>query len=328
MDNSTGNMRFVYVDILKIIGICLILNSHLDSIYPIAQLATGGALGNALFFICAGFCFQSKGKNFVRWYLKKVVALYVPVYIVTTITIVFHPLNSVREVIVSYIWPTEFWFIGAIMLFYILLYIAEKYDFIKRMRLCFIALTLLYAIYYVFLLDTSSYVIESAGLMSINGAFKLIYYFGIMFLGKYMRQYKIEKIKGRKRYLTAAIVSVALLYLIKAIEQNSVLLMHFQFAEHLFVTIFAVSLLTYCINSKWLNNIKSENITAIVQKFSSISLDIYLVQFAVIAFCSSHFQFPINWIVSVAMSFICAFLLHTVSIWIIKGIKKLERVYV
>lgn len=319
MEDKSQSIRFVYIDILKIIGICLVLNSHLDSIYPVAQLATGGALGNALFFICAGFCFQSKGKKFTGWFLKKLVRLYVPVYIITLVTTWPHPVTSVSQAVTTYIWPTGYWFIGAIVLFYLLLYVLEKYDFEKKMGICFLFLLLLYAVYYIFLLDTSSYVIEANGLQSIDGCFKLIYYFGIMLLGKYMRQCKLDKIKGSKRHLIIATSSVLIFYLIKILERKSLLFMHFQFAEHIFVILFAVSLLSYCINSTWLNTIQSKKTTWLIRKLSSVSLNVYLVQFAVIGFCSKQFSFPLSWFAIVVITFIGAFLLQMVSSWILKG---------
>lgn len=44
------------VDILKCIAAILITNSHMDMLYPkFSFLATGGAIGDALFFFCSGF---------------------------------------------------------------------------------------------------------------------------------------------------------------------------------------------------------------------------------------------------------------------------------
>ena len=50
------NKRLYYIDLLKVIAVFLIINSHCEPVYRIKQLATGGALGNSLFFICSGFC--------------------------------------------------------------------------------------------------------------------------------------------------------------------------------------------------------------------------------------------------------------------------------
>ena len=44
--------RYELLDFLRVLAILLVLNSHLDNLYPISALATGGAAGNGLFFIC------------------------------------------------------------------------------------------------------------------------------------------------------------------------------------------------------------------------------------------------------------------------------------
>lgn len=47
--------RDTAIDMLKCIGIFLIIWSHLDAVLPSPSMAVGGALGNALFFFCSGF---------------------------------------------------------------------------------------------------------------------------------------------------------------------------------------------------------------------------------------------------------------------------------
>lgn len=48
--------RFYFIDILKFFAIVLIINSHMEPAYGnYAYLASGGAIGLALFFFCSGF---------------------------------------------------------------------------------------------------------------------------------------------------------------------------------------------------------------------------------------------------------------------------------
>lgn len=48
--------RFYFIDILKLLAITLIVNSHMEPTYgKYANLASGGAIGLALFFFCSGF---------------------------------------------------------------------------------------------------------------------------------------------------------------------------------------------------------------------------------------------------------------------------------
>lgn len=50
------HIHYIFIDYLKTVAVLLVINSHFDCLYPIPALATGGAMGNALFFIVSGFC--------------------------------------------------------------------------------------------------------------------------------------------------------------------------------------------------------------------------------------------------------------------------------
>ena len=70
-----------FINYLKAIAVLLVLNSHLDSIYPISALGFGGGLGNALFFCVSGYTWaglHSKKKSFGSWYLNKIKRIWVP----------------------------------------------------------------------------------------------------------------------------------------------------------------------------------------------------------------------------------------------------------
>ena len=52
---------FSFVVYIKSLACLLITNSHFNRIWPISAMATGGAIGNALFFMVAGFCLSRVG---------------------------------------------------------------------------------------------------------------------------------------------------------------------------------------------------------------------------------------------------------------------------
>ncbi len=49
--------RFLFIDVMKVIAIMLITNSHFKPVYEgdLSRFAFGGALGCSLFFFCSGF---------------------------------------------------------------------------------------------------------------------------------------------------------------------------------------------------------------------------------------------------------------------------------
>lgn len=49
-------MPLVFIDLLKALAAVLITNSHLADVWPISAIASGGMLGNVLFFAVSGYC--------------------------------------------------------------------------------------------------------------------------------------------------------------------------------------------------------------------------------------------------------------------------------
>ena len=66
--------RNLSIDILKVIAVFMVLNSHMEICYgKYGVLATGGAIGDALFFFCSGFTILMKGVgSFPNYYKKRI----------------------------------------------------------------------------------------------------------------------------------------------------------------------------------------------------------------------------------------------------------------
>lgn len=67
---------------LRILAIALIVNSHLESLYPFSKLAFGGHLGNSLFYFVSGFglsaSFYRNPLPVWEWAIKRIVKVIVP----------------------------------------------------------------------------------------------------------------------------------------------------------------------------------------------------------------------------------------------------------
>ncbi len=48
---------YEFINLMKAVASCLVVNSHLDGVWPISALATGGSLGNCMFFVSTGLLF-------------------------------------------------------------------------------------------------------------------------------------------------------------------------------------------------------------------------------------------------------------------------------
>ena len=72
--------------LLRTIAIFLVTNSHLDHLYPLPQLGTGGSLGNAIFFMMSGYGLalsnREHGRSFPEWYWRRFARIYPSLFLV------------------------------------------------------------------------------------------------------------------------------------------------------------------------------------------------------------------------------------------------------
>ena len=86
------NQRDICIDILKFIAVFLIINSHMDALYPkYKMLATGGAIGDVLFLFASGYTlFLSNRKlRFDNWYKRRINRIYPSVIVCAIIRTLF-----------------------------------------------------------------------------------------------------------------------------------------------------------------------------------------------------------------------------------------------
>lgn len=123
-----------FIDLIRAFAACLITNSHFDSIYPISALATGGLIGNSLFFIVSGFCLTQVTLPFFSWYRKRLIRIYPAALIMALVGICIgdYSISDFSSFIEAFIWPTYFGFVGYIILLYIPYYFVIKSGLLKN----------------------------------------------------------------------------------------------------------------------------------------------------------------------------------------------------
>ena len=308
---------YFYIDFLKIMAVLLIINSHMDSIYPISSLATGGSMGNALFFVTSGFLLRGKRKD-ARFFAKTIVKLYVSVYIVTLL-LMYQP---GKNFFLQFIWPTNFWFVGAILLFYGFYALLEKWKVFAHYPLFLACTAAVYFIVYFAVLDTSQWVVEAEGLHDAASCFKLIYYFAVMITGGLIRECSFS----HKKVMMARIgwiASFVLLYGSKFIMDKNSAWMHWQFTSQFFTFLFAVLMLIASTESDIIQMVeKKQSLANVIKYVSSASLELYLVQFAMIYFCQGRFPFPVSFVFAIALIFLSAI---SLKVLIEKSAQFIER---
>ncbi len=119
--------RDTAIDFVKFVALFLVLNSHMAISYVggAKSLATGGAIGDALFFFASGFTlFLGKDLNFANWFKRRINRIYPSLIAVATIgAAVF----SINDSFVDVFLAKKYWFIQCIFVLYPLLFLAKKY---------------------------------------------------------------------------------------------------------------------------------------------------------------------------------------------------------
>lgn len=138
--------RNIAIDILKFFAVLLITNSHFDEEYVCCkQLATGGAIGDALFFFCSGYTlFLGRFGRFDTWYKRRIRRIYPSVIGLGLVALLLYhidmPIGNLLTVGAG-------WFVECIMIYYVLLYFVRKYA-IDRLKWVYAITCLLVLIWY------------------------------------------------------------------------------------------------------------------------------------------------------------------------------------
>lgn len=125
------------IDFVKLVAVFLVLNSHMGICYGSHSfLATGGAIGDALFFFISGFTLFLGGKyRFDNWYKRRLSRIY-PSVLATGIVacLLFKSEDSFFDVITA----KRYWFVQCIFIYYVLLYPIKTY--VSKVWIVFAAL--------------------------------------------------------------------------------------------------------------------------------------------------------------------------------------------
>jgi len=266
--------------LMMFVAVVLITNSHLDSLYPIPEVGIGGAIGNAIFFFLAGFglkiSFDSNPKmEFPSWYGKRLMRIYPSVFIVTLVFLFLFPVIktdfSISDILKIFIWPTEFWFVSAIMIYYAAFFVILKKIKSELFGVFILALYVPYFAFYLSL-DLGSYVIEG------SGYFKWLHYFQIFLFGAYFVRFKeLKKFEFRSAlFFSSSLFSIY--YLIKycIVKYNW---LEFQFVTHLILFPFLYFLYFALTNETVLKVAKFPLVGTVIVVIAEHALEIYLLQF-------------------------------------------------
>lgn len=263
------------ITLLKFFAAFLITWSHLDKCFPenLSFLATGGSLGNGLFFFISGFglYYSSRNLKSISWFQTKFSKLLLPTFVFVLAKTIFN----------GYInWETEFnhtWFVWAILAFYIayhpILLFCKEHIF----KIILVTYPVMFIIYAVLLLNRQDYFVDIA-----NYYFKCTYYFQIFLFGGWVASKNASMKYNFKKDLILFLLFYGAFNISKIYIKGHTSLYPLQILSPLCLLpsiyylfkIFDTGLATKIIH----NRILSPAVFII----SGLTLEIYLVQFSII----------------------------------------------
>lgn len=309
---------YYFINYLRTIATILITNSHYSNIWPIADLAAGGLLGNILFFATSGFCLFNVKENFGKWYLKRMVKIY-PVMIVFTLLAVLigdYSLASGKDAVRLFLYPTNYIFLVWLMLCYIVFYVvawlSKKYNKTTEITLAVVLVAWLLT-YFIFM-DKSIYHIDD-----VSKPFILFLYFSSMLIGALFKKY-IDKFSKTKTFNILLLFANLIVYFGSKIAFSTIqAIVFWQILNQLSILVVLYFMFAVFIGLEdWLKKIP-DWINKSVKFVAGITLHIYIVQFVVIRRLEGLI-FPVNFIATTAVILILACMMYYAKFFIKKGV--------
>lgn len=216
---SNLKVKNLSLELVKFVAVILVLNSHMDVLYgKYSALATGGAIGDVLFFFASGFTlFLGRFGSFDNWYKRRIKRIYPSVLawacVLSFLGLWLVPMNVI-------VLGGGLWFIKCIMLYYIVLYFVRK-RFAKEPVIPFVVASLAVLVWYYF---------EDSSVLFMYGStkFKWVHYFLFMLAGAYIGgnvwQFKLKPLFDS----LLLIICIVIFYGIQFLAKKSNSLAHFQ----------------------------------------------------------------------------------------------------
>lgn len=298
------------LNLLKVFAILLVFNSHCGDLYPYSVMATGGALGNSLFFILSGYFVTIHGEPFFPWIRKKFFQLYPGMWLVSIVNAIvlrYKWSDIAQNFVYRYIFPTGYWFVGGLLLFNIIIWFLEKYKVFEKFFLYTILLATIYVVWYIFLIDKTVWSVED------HGFFRMIYYFYIYSVGYCLKSRKIHLKLLPPVAFVAAVVGLVGNTGWKFVMIKVPLLMKTQFLCQMFCIVFAVSAIIWGLNiEKAYCEKVPEKIKSNMDFWSRYSLEIYFAQRIAQRKIAIGIPFPINLVIAILCTMVYALLIKKV----------------
>ena len=302
------------IDLLKFFAAILVVNSHMDIMYgEYSMLATGGAIGDALFFFCSGYTlFWGRDLDFFNWYKRRINRIYPTIFALAVLRVIL--IDSDAN-IVDVLIQGGGWFVSCIMIYYIILWFVRRF-FINHLIWPFAIDFIVIIIWYLTLgID------DNSGSNSMYGAcyFKWCHYFTYMLLGAVLghhkKQMQIEVNYSFMWSVVGLLISVILFYVLCWFKNKSGIYDILQMTSIIPLMGICWFLYRLCNTSIAQKVYNQKVVHPIICLIGGLCLEMYLVQPALFTDKMNKI-FPLNLIIVFVAIVIAAYLLRCLArIW-------------
>lgn len=293
--------RNIGIDILKFFAALLITNSHMGMLYGKYDiLATGGAIGDVLFFFCSGFTlFLGRMGRFDNWYKRRINRIYPTVFAWAILSAFFFNLHQSMDYTIIH---GGGWFVTCIMLYYVVLYFIQRF-LLHHLKWVFGIVALICIAWY--------FIMDRPADYNMYGAtyFKWGHYFLFMLLGAMMgisqKQWKFNFKTDFIKLISSIFVYYAILFAGRIYTLFSELQI-ISLIPLLFIVYYFYKVCSSDTLKKWYTN---KYIGCSIKLIGGLCLEIYLVQGTLFTEKMNHI-FPINILIMFIIIFAVAYLLR------------------
>lgn len=299
--------RVPAIDILKFIAVFLVMNSHMEVCYPKFQfLATGGAIGDALFFFASGFTlFLGRDMRFDQWYKRRINRIYPSILAAAIVAyVVWHFEENIGDILIG----KRYWFIGCILVYYVFLYPIKKIKNEKIVNRIFVGWLALMIVAF-FVIWKGKVEFYSGGL------YRCMLFFLFMLQGAIMGKHS-ESYTCKWWHLPALLLSAGTWnYLVLVGNGNAALI----------ISVIPLLCITYCLycfcNAHFLTKLYDTHlIGGLIYVISQLCLEVYLIQKFIFTDALNHL-FPLNVIVIMLIVILVAYLVKMLAEFISQTFK-------
>lgn len=322
---------YQFIIVLRTIACFLITNSHGEEVYPIRILASGGLLGDVIYFAVSGYCLYSlKEVGFFRWYGKRLKRVYIPVWLTAGLFIstgIYGTISLERKLHLLF-YPTHYHFVASILVMYIIFFFVfrwinqDKAHREKRLKYVVVATAVLFFTLFYTVYDRSYYHIDN-----VNDHMIWHLYFISMLIGAYFRM-NSEKYLGKSTALSwLGIAGSGVLYIATKLGcSRGIIPPVVQWVNQLTLLVLLLFIFRSFIGLEETIKKLPSSIMTPIRFIADMAFEIYLAQAVIIpTYNTGKETFPYNFLVVMSITFLCAYGVHIVTDMIVQLLDTLMR---